>query len=163
RSFRRSSPGTLRLTSSPSRGRAKPASTRIFPISCKSRSTHPTALMPTASASSSTNTGRSRPFALRWRASGRTKRAGRPRRRVDWLRLARLGLDLVPDQGRHIRTAEIFHRADAGRRGDVDLGEVTVDHVDADEEEPALAQRGADPSTDVALAGGQLRFLRRAA
>src|SRR5262249_33824723 len=70
-----------------------------------------------------------------------------------------LRLDLVPDHGRHVRAAEIFHRADAGRRGDVDLGEVTVNHVDADEEEPALAQRGADPGTDLALARGQLGLL----
>src|SRR5262249_1660844 len=72
-------------------------------------------------------------------------------------------LDLVPDHRRYVRTAEIFHRADAGRRGDVDLGEVTVDHVDADEEEPALAQRPADALADLALARGELGFLRRAA
>ena len=34
-----------------------------------------------------------------------------------------LGLDLVPDQRRDVGAAEILHRADAGRRGDVDLGE----------------------------------------
>src|SRR5262249_9879909 len=73
------------------------------------------------------------------------------------------GLVLVPVHGRHVRTAEIFHRADARRRGDVDFGEVTVDHVYADEEQPALAQRGADALADVALARGQLGFLRNTA
>src|SRR5262245_39783124 len=54
------------------------------------------------------------------------------------------GLDLVPDHGRHVGAAEVLDRPDAGRRGDVDLGEVAVDHVDTDEEEPALAQRRPD-------------------
>ncbi len=36
---------------------------------------------------------------------------------------AALFLDLVPDQRRDVGAAEILHRADAGRRGDVDLGE----------------------------------------
>src|SRR4051812_27802695 len=38
-----------------------------------------------------------------------------------------LGLDLVPDHGRHVGAAEVLHCPDAGRRGDVDLGEVAVD------------------------------------
>src|SRR5262249_50556480 len=68
-------------------------------------------------------------------------------------------LDLVPDQHRDIGTAEILHRPDAGRRGDIDLGEETVDHVDADEQQAALAQRGAEPCADLALARGQLSRL----
>src|SRR5579871_4125446 len=50
-----------------------------------------------------------------------------------------LRLDLVPDQRRDVRAAEILDRADAGWRGDVDLGEIVADHVDADEQKPALA------------------------
>ena len=72
-------------------------------------------------------------------------------------------LDLVPDQRRDVRPAEIPDRADAGRRGDVDLGEPAADHVDADEQQAALAQRRADGRADLALARRQLGVLRRAA
>ena len=41
--------------------------------------------------------------------------------------------------------AEILHRADAGRRGDVDLGEEAADHVDADEQQ-ARARAAPAPS-----------------
>ena len=74
-----------------------------------------------------------------------------------------LRLDLVPDQRRDVGAAEILDRADAGRRGDVDLGEEVADHVDADEQQPALAQRRAEAFADVALALGQIGRLRRAA
>src|SRR5262245_52664383 len=67
-----------------SRGRTKPASTRIIPTCWKSRSMRPTALMPTVSASSSTNTAPSRRSAPRWRGSRRRRaRAGRRRRHAD--------------------------------------------------------------------------------
>jgi hypothetical protein len=46
---------------------------------------------------------------------------------------APLLLDRVPDHRRHIRPAQPRDGADAGGRGDVDLGEVADDHVDADE------------------------------
>ena len=59
--------------------------------------------------------------------------------------------------------AEILDRADAGRRGDVDLGEEAVDHVDADEEKPALAQRRPEPGADLALALGEVGRLGHAA
>ena len=48
-----------------------------------------------------------------------------------------------------------------GRRGDVDLGEEPIDHVDAHEQKPALAQRGFDRSAN--LARGQFGVLRGAA
>src|SRR5262245_58757014 len=65
-------------------GRTKPASTRIIPTCWKSRSMRPTALIPMASASSSTNTARSRRSAPRWRGSRRRRtRAERRRRRAD--------------------------------------------------------------------------------
>ena len=53
---------------------------------------------------------------------------------------APLPLDLVPDQRSDIGAAEVFHRADAGRRGDIDLGEEAADHVDTDEQQAPLAQ-----------------------
>ena len=67
-------------------------------------------------------------------------------------------LDLVPDQRRDVRPAEILDGADAGRRGDVDLGELAVDHVDADEHQAALAQRRADGRADLALALASVRL-----
>ena len=53
-------------------------------------------------------------------------------------------LDRVPDHRRDVRPAEILDRADTGGRGDVDLGEPSGDHVDADEQQAPLAQRRAD-------------------
>src|ERR1700745_4293802 len=53
-------------------------------------------------------------------------------------RLAALVLDHVPDPRRDVRAAQPRNGADAGGRGDVDLGQVAVDHVDADEQQPAL-------------------------
>ena len=47
---------------------------------------------------------------------------------------APLGLDAVPDPRRYIRAAEPRDRANTRRRGHVDLGEVAVDHIDADEQ-----------------------------
>src|SRR5262249_37821819 len=71
--------------------------------------------------------------------------------------------DLVPDHHRDVRAAEILHRADAGRRGDVDLGEEAVDHVDADEQQAALAQRRAESCADLTLARIELGRLSNAA
>jgi hypothetical protein len=79
------------------------------------------------------------------------------------LRLLPLFLDLVPDQRRDVGAAEILHRADAGRRGDVDLGEEAVDHVDADKQQAALAQRRPEPGADFALAVAQVGGLGHAA
>src|SRR5712691_12795045 len=76
---------------------------------------------------------------------------------------APLGLDLVPDHRCDVRPAESLDRPDAGRRGDVDLGEEAVDHVDADEQEPALAQRRPDRRANLALARGEVGLRRRAA
>jgi hypothetical protein len=39
----------------------------------------------------------------------------------------------VPDHGRDVVAAEVFHLTNAGRRGDVDFGQVSPDHVDAGE------------------------------
>src|ERR1700742_4231404 len=69
--------------------------------------------------------------------------------------LAPLLLDRIPDHRRHVRAAETGNGADARRRGDVDLGEVAVDHVDADEQEPALAQLRRQRGANLALAVGK--------
>src|SRR6185503_9807643 len=68
-------------------------------------------------------------------------------------------LDRVPDQRSDVGAAEALDLADAGRRGDVDLGEVVADHVDADEEEAALAQLRADSGADLLVACGHLDCL----
>src|SRR6516225_9981239 len=47
-------------------------------------------------------------------------------------------LDPVPDHGGNVRPAEILDCPDTGGRGHIDLGEIAVDHVDADEEKLAL-------------------------
>src|SRR5579864_8755478 len=74
------------------------------------------------------------------------------RSRAKGERLASFRLDLVPDQRRDIRAAEIFDGADAGRRGDVDFRQKIADHVDADEQQAALAQRRAEPLADMPFA-----------
>ena len=51
-----------------------------------------------------------------------------------------LRLDRIPDQRRDVGAAELLHLADAGGRGDVDLGEIRPDHVDAREQQPAPLQ-----------------------
>src|SRR5437763_16277423 len=73
------------------------------------------------------------------------------------------GLDRVPDVARQVDAVETGDLLDAGRRGHVDLGQVIADHVDADEDEALVAQRGADRGADVALARRQLGLLGAAA
>ena len=53
-----------------------------------------------------------------------------------------------PRSSPRCRSAEVLDGANAGRRGDVDLGEVAVDHVDADEQGPRSrrARRGGRES-----------------
>ena len=75
---------------------------------------------------------------------------------------APLGFDHVPDRRREIGAAEPAHRADAGRRGDVDFGQEAVDHVDADEHEAAPLQLRADARADFALARRSARSPWRA-
>ena len=73
-----------------------------------------------------------------------------------------LRFDLVPDQRRHVGSAEILDGANSGGRGDIDFGEIAVDHVDADEQQAALAQGRADPLADLGFAVGQFGCRRRA-
>ena len=62
--------------------------------------------------------------------------------------LGEAGLDGVPDAGLEADAVEAVDLLNAGRRGDVDLGEVVADHVDADENQPLLFQGRADGSAD---------------
>ena len=66
--------------------------------------------------------------------------------------LRQAAVDGVPDQGLDADTVEAVDLLDAGRRGDVDLGQVIAEHVDADEDQPALAQRRADRPADLQIA-----------
>jgi hypothetical protein len=50
-----------------------------------------------------------------------------------------LGGDHIPDFRCDIGAAKPRDGANAGRRGDVDFGQVAVDHVDADEQQPVFA------------------------
>src|SRR5512147_1542430 len=52
---------------------------------------------------------------------------------------------------------------DAGRRGDVDLGEVITDHVDPDEQQAASAQLRSDRLADRQIAWRERPFLRSGA
>src|SRR5882724_8338969 len=72
-------------------------------------------------------------------------------------------LDGVPDVALERDAVEAVDLLQSGRRGDVDLGQVVADHVDADEDQAALGQRRADDLADLALAGGQARLLGAAA
>ena len=66
----------------------------------------------------------------------------------------------VPDLRGDVRTSKLGDRPNTRRRGDVDLGEIAVDDIDADKQQSALAQCGTDPLTDLALAGRQIGRLR---
>ena len=78
-------------------------------------------------------------------------------------RLGLLLLDHVPHQGRGVDARELQHLLGAGGRGDVDLGQVVADHVDADEDQAAFLQIGADGGADFQVARGQFDRRRRAA
>src|SRR3954454_13224657 len=60
--------------------------------------------------------------------------------------------DRVPDLRLDIDAVETVDLLNAGWRGDVDLGQVIADHVDADEDQSAFLQCRADRLADVALA-----------
>src|SRR5512143_3031388 len=59
-----------------------------------------------------------------------------------------------------VETADFL---DAGRRGDVDLGEIVADHVDADEQQATPAQLRADRLADLQVARVERRLLRTGA
>src|SRR5690606_19162302 len=72
-------------------------------------------------------------------------------------------LDRVPDHRGDVGAAEALDLADAGGGGDVDLGEVVADDVDADKDHVELLEARADGCADLALARGQLAELGPAA
>src|SRR3546814_20267870 len=77
-------------------------------------------------------------------------------------RSADASLDRVPDHSRRIAVVEAVDRDDPGGRGDVDFGEpFAADHVDADEDQPAFAQRGPEAAANLLLARGQRSAERR--
>src|SRR3546814_5921017 len=79
-------------------------------------------------------------------------------------RSAYASLDRVPGHARRIAVVEAVDRDDPGGRGDVDFGEpFAADHVDADEDQPAFAQRGPEDVANLLLARGQFGGLGIAA
>src|SRR3546814_14358060 len=68
-------------------------------------------------------------------------------------------LDGVPDVGFDPLAVEAVDLLDTGRRGDVDLGHVVADHVDADEDQALLREDRADRLADLLLAAGQRGLL----
>ena len=64
---------------------------------------------------------------------------------------------------REIGPADAFERAQPRRRGHVDLGQPAVDHVDADEDQPAPFQLRPEPRADFLLARVEFGRRRRAA
>src|SRR5579871_2526661 len=88
-----------------------------------------------------------RECALKGRLLGR-----RTLHRLPGLAARKPGLDGVPDvpfQGDLVEAVDLL---DPGGRGDVDLGQIVADHVDADEDEPALLQGRTDGGADLAFA-----------
>src|SRR5262249_34048150 len=63
----------------------------------------------------------------------------------------------IPDARGNVRSTEGLDLADAGGRGDVDLGQIGTDHVDAGEQQPASAQFGSQARTDLLVARRKLR------
>src|SRR5690348_7957064 len=75
--------------------------------------------------------------------------------RTDLIR--ELALDRLPDPSRRVAAVEFVDRDDACRRGDVDLGQPpAADYVDADEQEPAALELGAQRGADFLFAVGEL-------
>ena len=64
-------------------------------------------------------------------------------------------LDHVPHQGGDIHARELEHLLGTRGGGDVDLGQIVADHIDADEDQAAFLQVGADRGADFAVALGQ--------
>src|SRR5688500_10267003 len=72
--------------------------------------------------------------------------------------------DRLPDQCGGIGAVEPIDRDDTRRGGDVDFGQpLAADHVDPDEQQPALLELGPERGADLLLAFGQFRLRRRSA
>src|SRR5882672_4114361 len=72
-------------------------------------------------------------------------------------------LDAIPDLGLQRHPVEPVDLLQAGRRGDVDLGEPVADHVDADEDHAEPRQFRSDGVADLAVALAELGLHRFAA
>src|SRR5690606_22150393 len=68
----------------------------------------------------------------------------------------------IPEQCCDIGAIETFDFADTGWRRDIDLGHIIADHIDADQNEAALAERRADALADFTLARRKLALFRTA-
>src|SRR6185437_14290955 len=68
-----------------------------------------------------------------------------------------------PHQFGDIGTAKAADLVDAGGRGNVYLGHIVADHVNAGEDQPAPSQFGTDRRANIAFARRQLGLLRPAA
>src|SRR5690349_4237722 len=78
--------------------------------------------------------------------------------------IVQLALDCLPDEARRIGAVELVDGDDAGRRGDVDLGQpLAADHVDPDEEQSAALQLRTEHAANLLLARRQLGLRRSAA
>src|SRR5690242_5616897 len=81
--------------------------------------------------------------------------------------LGPVGFDLalrhVPDHGGDVRPSERGDLPDAGRRGDVDLGEIVADHVDAGKDQPAPLELRPKPRANLLVALRERRGLGLAA
>src|SRR4051812_18309246 len=72
-------------------------------------------------------------------------------------------LDAVPDLRFQRHAVEAVDLLQAGRRGDVDLGQPIADHVDADEDQAAFRQLRTDRLADLEVALAERRLHRLAA
>src|SRR3954470_17293983 len=63
-------------------------------------------------------------------------------------------LERVDEHLRHVEAGLIGDFLEAGRAGDVDLGEDVADHVQADQHQAAAGELGADDAGDLAFALG---------
>src|SRR5450432_4430279 len=89
-------------------------------------------------------------------ACGRSRAAAR-RRSCRWLdtyrksRSAQGSVDRVHQRRTNVDTVLLIQFADAGRAGDVDLGDVIADDVQSHEQHPGGLEGGSDPRTQPAV------------
>src|SRR5258708_38746824 len=72
-------------------------------------------------------------------------------------------LDSIPDLRFQRDAVETVDLLQAGRRGDVDLGEIVADHVDADEQQAALGELRPDDLAQFPVALAERVLHRHAA
>src|ERR671931_1528150 len=78
--------------------------------------------------------------------------------------LGQTSLNRGPDHRRRVAAVELVDGDDAGGRGDVDFGQpLAADHVDADEQQPALPELGRERGANLLFARGELGLRRLAA